>query len=83
MDAEKYAEVMSRRAAYARGERSEQNRLAHNLYTKWVNDGLAMDYRKKYAKLSSAVKVHEINKILVTCLSSEDKIKEITEIMKR
>ncbi|WNO24190.1 hypothetical protein Scuro_29 [Acinetobacter phage Scuro] len=83
MNAEKYADIMSRRAAYMRGERTEQNRLAHNIYTKWINDGLAMEYRQKYAKLSNTVKLHEINKILVSCIPDEEKVKGISEIMKR
>lgn len=83
MDAKKYAKVMRLRAAYMKGVNNAETRDAHNIYTRWTKDGVAREYRQKYAKLSSAVKVHEINKILATCLPSEDKIKEITEIMKR
>lgn len=83
MCAEKYAEIMSLRQAYTLGTRTPITRKAHAIYAGWLKKGLAAEYKERYAKFSKNEKLLRVSEVLATDSTDAQKVKEITEIMKR
>lgn len=83
MSRQRYKETMQLRAAYMKGIKTEETRAAHAQYAQWQKARLVHYMRRKYGKWSDYMKAREIEAILKTGASSDQKILKIKKVMSR